>query len=498
MAEVELPPKVGDIVNDTYKIVRKISHGDFRPIFCTIDIKMRQIALMLEKDTDGQTEICIESAILKILANSNHIPKFYKYGSYKSYKFLAFQLLGPNMIDLVNYKKPYRFSLHSILKFGIQAIETLQIGNFLIGNTQETSGTFYLIGFGLCKKLNRKNDIIVKPTKKGRFRGSLKYSSLNAHNHIELGRQDDLISLLYIFVEFYNGALPWPDVDEINIQTLKEQRSSVLSPPLFLGKSNTVQEFIEVLDALTGIKSDDSFNPFDINPRSESQSPVRQDNYVEQFIDGMKKKDDKYKQFDWNSFVEQTGGSHQNEGFDGIDISERDDPHSDTTTQSSTVPQYLSFLNRNSISLQKSQSGSQVSLEIYSPPIVEDSQQSPHINMYRQRYLSPSNSAKERKISPEILSQEVHPINEVIIHNQPGSSRTHNTLLANLMVNKSPQLFIQQVRQQFDPTPKSPLGVKITEELKDWGMNESQKNAMGGIKEKIKICTTEIIQIIKK
>ncbi|KAA6378939.1 MAG: putative protein serine/threonine kinase [Streblomastix strix] len=215
MTVVDFTTKVGDIINDNYKIVRKISHGDFRPVFCAIDIKMRQVALMLEKDTDGDTEVCIRSAILKILANSNHIPKFYKYGSYKSYKFLAFQLLGPNMIDLVNYKKPYRFSLHSVLKFGIQAIETLQIGNFLIGNTQETSGTFYLIGFGLCKKLNRKNDIIVKPTNKGRFRGSLKYASLNAHNLIELGRQDDLISLLYILVEFYNGMLPWSDVDEI-------------------------------------------------------------------------------------------------------------------------------------------------------------------------------------------------------------------------------------------------------------------------------------------
>jgi hypothetical protein len=67
MAEVNLPPKVGDIINNHYKIVRKISHGDFRPIFCAIDIKMRQIALMLEKDTDGETEVCIESAILKIL-----------------------------------------------------------------------------------------------------------------------------------------------------------------------------------------------------------------------------------------------------------------------------------------------------------------------------------------------------------------------------------------------------------------------------------------------
>ncbi|KAA6360089.1 MAG: putative protein serine/threonine kinase [Streblomastix strix] len=78
--------------------------------------------------------------------------------------------------DMVNYKKPYKFNLHSV----------------------------------------------TTPTNKAKFRGSLLYSSLNAHNLVELGRNDDLISLLYILVEFYNGMLPWSDVDELKVQALKE------------------------------------------------------------------------------------------------------------------------------------------------------------------------------------------------------------------------------------------------------------------------------------
>ncbi|KAA6356090.1 MAG: hypothetical protein EZS28_048383 [Streblomastix strix] len=88
---------------------------------------MQQIAIKFEKNSEEQPEILIESAILKILANSNHILRFFSYGSHKNYKFMACELLGPNLIDLVNYKKPYKFSLHSVLKFGLQAIETLQI-----------------------------------------------------------------------------------------------------------------------------------------------------------------------------------------------------------------------------------------------------------------------------------------------------------------------------------------------------------------------------------
>ncbi|KAA6317808.1 MAG: putative protein serine/threonine kinase, partial [Streblomastix strix] len=121
------------------------------------------------------------------------------------------------------------------LKFGIQAIETLKIihnqdfihrdikpGNFLIGNTQETFGTFYLTGFELCKKIIRHNSVVTTPTNKAKFRGAMMYTSLNVHNLVELGRNDDLISLLYILVEFYNGMLPWSDVDELKIQALKE------------------------------------------------------------------------------------------------------------------------------------------------------------------------------------------------------------------------------------------------------------------------------------
>ncbi|KAA6383326.1 MAG: putative TTBK2 protein, partial [Streblomastix strix] len=215
-------PKVGDIIKDRYQLILDISLEEKKMIFLALDQQMQQIIIKFEKYFEEQTAVCIESAILKILANSNHIPRFFSYGQHKNYKFMAYELLGPNMIDLVNYKKPYKFSLNSVLKFGIQAIETLQVGNFLIGNTQETFGTFYLIGFELCKKINRHCGVVATPTFQGRFRGSMTYASLNAHNLVELGRKDDLISLLYILVEFYNGMLPWSDVDELKIQALKE------------------------------------------------------------------------------------------------------------------------------------------------------------------------------------------------------------------------------------------------------------------------------------
>ena len=48
------------------------------------------------------------------------------------------------------------------------------------------------------------------------FQGTMTYAAVNAHNKVELGRQDDLYSLFYIILEFikgiqssYTGDHPW-------------------------------------------------------------------------------------------------------------------------------------------------------------------------------------------------------------------------------------------------------------------------------------------------
>jgi hypothetical protein len=34
--------------------------------------------------------------------------------------------------------------------------------NFLIGNNKDTTNTIYLIDFGLCKKINKRDGVIIK------------------------------------------------------------------------------------------------------------------------------------------------------------------------------------------------------------------------------------------------------------------------------------------------------------------------------------------------
>ncbi|KAA6357983.1 MAG: hypothetical protein EZS28_046490, partial [Streblomastix strix] len=94
--------------------------------------------------------------------------------------------------------------------------------------------------------------------------------------------------------------------------------SSQYHHPFIRKRANTIEQFMNTLDSLTGIKSDKDFNPFEIN--EQQSNPQRRDSFIEQFIDEMKQYQTQIKQqdeqqqqqqseseseSDWDSFVEQ-------------------------------------------------------------------------------------------------------------------------------------------------------------------------------------------------
>ncbi|KAA6394660.1 MAG: putative protein serine/threonine kinase [Streblomastix strix] len=250
-----VPFKTGDVIQQKYTLQVRIGAGTygviFQALYKTEDI-YKHVAIKLEKSHPQQYTLQIsEIIVMKAMIGSKHFAKFFQCGTHDQYKFVVMELLGPSLLRLVNRKRPYYFTLLQLLKFGTQAVKILQElhkagfvhrdvkpDNFVIGNSLETAGTIYLIDFGLCKQLNKKDGLIIKPTAPGSFRGTMRYASPNAHKHIELGRQDDLISLLYMMIEFYAGKLPWSSqtTDEVKISLLKEQST----PDILLNKMPTV------------------------------------------------------------------------------------------------------------------------------------------------------------------------------------------------------------------------------------------------------------------
>ncbi|KAK2959150.1 putative Tau-tubulin kinase 1 [Blattamonas nauphoetae] len=246
--------KVGSVINKKYIIQKRLGQGAFGVLYVASFIDEDQpveVALKFEQKCESRTFLFADYYALKRLSGKPHFSHLYDFGKENDYFYLAMELLGPSLLDLVNQQKKWHFKIPTIIGIGLQCVEALKIlheegivhrdikpANLLIGKTGKDRHTIYLIDFGLVKQLLTK-EAMDKPVHKNvHFRGTYRYCSLNGHAGKELGRHDDLISLLYVLCELGASGLPWSSItDKEDIYTLKKkhQNASLFGafPPQF-------------------------------------------------------------------------------------------------------------------------------------------------------------------------------------------------------------------------------------------------------------------------
>lgn len=71
------------------------------------------------------------------------------------------------------------------------------------------SRTVFLLDYGLVRlHLDDSGKPVPERPKTG-FRGTVRYASIAVHERKDAGRKDDMWSLLYTIVEWFQGRLPW-------------------------------------------------------------------------------------------------------------------------------------------------------------------------------------------------------------------------------------------------------------------------------------------------
>jgi len=205
------------MINNKYILLNKIGDGSFGAIYKAENYRTREeVAIKIEPIKIGINLLKNESKIYQYLLGTQGIPQVKWYGKDYTNYYMVIPLLGKSLEQLRVEKSV--FSLKLVYKIGIQLLQLLQCihekglvhrdikpDNFLLGkNTTQ----LFLIDFGLCKSyLNNDTHIEIKETKN--LIGSLTYASINAHNHKELSRRDDLESLGYMLIYFSLGGLTW-------------------------------------------------------------------------------------------------------------------------------------------------------------------------------------------------------------------------------------------------------------------------------------------------
>jgi serine/threonine protein kinase len=210
-----------NLINNKYKIIEKLGAGCFGEIYKGENIRTHEyVAIKVEAIENNLKLLKNESAVYQYLVGTPGVPNVKWFGKDNVNYYMVLNLLGDSLQTLLINKKS--FSLKLVLQVGLQIIFILKSihekglahrdikpDNFLLGNN-ESKKQIYIIDFGFCRS-------VTNMKKTTGLIGSLTYASLNAHNYTELSYHDDLESLGYMLIYFYQGFLEWQKTEDVKL-----------------------------------------------------------------------------------------------------------------------------------------------------------------------------------------------------------------------------------------------------------------------------------------
>lgn len=238
-----------DILADTWEVRQKVGQGTFSQLFVGRNIvdeseDLVAIKIMNDSITDG-TVIRWEGEVLKTCSDLDVIPKFIYHGSATPTcgEYLVMELLGgedlSHLRDRVRSKSSTGLiSIHAATYLARQMLRCIKAlhskgyvhrdikpANFVRKTKDSTK--FYIIDFGITKQYRDKDGKIRAKREHAEFRGTTTYASPHAHRCQDLSPRDDIFSLIYVFLDFVAGKLPWTVAsrakDKVTVAATKEE-----------------------------------------------------------------------------------------------------------------------------------------------------------------------------------------------------------------------------------------------------------------------------------
>lgn len=233
------------IIKARWKIVKRIGQGAFGEIHQAKNVITGEIvAVKIERVDNKKQVLKLEVAVLKRLQECPYVCRFIACGRFADYNYIVMELLGSNLSELRRRQSEGRFSMTTTLKLGQQMLNSIEAchdlgylhrdikpSNFAMGLEPSKKGKVFLIDFGLARRYVL-NTGEVRPARDSTgFRGTARYASIHSHLSRDLGRRDDLWSLLYVLIEFANGSLPWrkiKDKDQIGEMKIELNKAELV------------------------------------------------------------------------------------------------------------------------------------------------------------------------------------------------------------------------------------------------------------------------------
>lgn len=116
----------------------------------------------------------------------------------------------------------------------------------------DNANTVHLVDFGLSKEYRDPNTRLHIPCNKSLgLAGTATFASIHSHLGLELGRRDDLESLVYVLIYFLRGSLPWQGLKcGVDDQVFKKKQG-MSAHELCHGLPAELRSFLEYVRSLS-------------------------------------------------------------------------------------------------------------------------------------------------------------------------------------------------------------------------------------------------------
>jgi serine/threonine protein kinase len=254
------------LVNNKYRITRRIGGGSFGEIYLGIGPSGEKVAVKFERHGSRCPQLRHEYKVYREVVSCHGFCRVHHFGTQDNYNVMVMDLLGPSLEDLFT-RCSRRFSLKTVLQLADQMLERVDTlhsrhlihrdikpANFVIG-TGDQGNLVYIVDFGLSKRYRHPKSLQHIPHRDGRsLTGTPRYASINNHLGIEQSRRDDLESIGYVLIYFLKGSLPWQGLKAKNAQKkyqlIMEKKQNISIANLCQGCPSQFAEYLSYCRSL--------------------------------------------------------------------------------------------------------------------------------------------------------------------------------------------------------------------------------------------------------
>uniref|UniRef100_A0AAF5PUB1 non-specific serine/threonine protein kinase n=1 Tax=Wuchereria bancrofti TaxID=6293 RepID=A0AAF5PUB1_WUCBA len=260
--------------------MEKIGAGGCGAVYEVTHVKRKNFAAALKVESTALPDggvLKLEAYVLgKLSSATKNTIRLLHSGKRPKYSFIVMTLCGPDLTFLRKMKGINRikrdddhFSFETTLRIAVQCLFAIKMlheigfvhrdvkpGNMVIGINGRDCRTIFMIDYGMVRSFALKDSntgkfVLRKPRKRVLLRGTLRYCSPNVHRRMEQGRNDDLLSLLYMLIELCSG-LPWNAIKDEKV--LLQMKEGITTDKLF---KKTPTEFTPIYDHLMTLQYKD-------------------------------------------------------------------------------------------------------------------------------------------------------------------------------------------------------------------------------------------------